>query len=343
MTAASLLARGLRRLGTHALTWGLTLSGLLLFTFLLSRLSPIDSALQWVGDHASASSYAQARLALGLDRPLPLQFAHYLGQLLHGDLGMSRSTSQPVLDDLKRVFPATLELATVAIVVGSAFGLSLALLSARYPGGAIDTLARVFALFAYSLPVFWLGLLALLLFYARLHWAGGPGRLDDVYLYTLPQGSGFLLYDAWRSGDRTLLANVLSHLCLPALVLALHACANIARLMRAGLLAEMRKDYILASRARGAGPWRVLLAHALPNAGALLLTVLALSYAGLLEGAVLTETVFAWPGVGRYLTTALFAADTAAILGATLLIGLCFILLNALADVLIHFFDPRSV
>jgi peptide/nickel transport system permease protein len=342
MRAAPLPIRTARRLAAHALTWVLTLSGLLLFTFLLSRLSPIDSALQWVGDHASASSYAQARQTLGLDQPLPLQFAHYLGQLLQGELGISRSTSQPVLDDLKRVFPATVELATVAIVAGSLFGLALALLSARYPGRSVDTLARVFALFGYSLPIFWLGLLALLLFYARLHWAGGPGRLDDVYLYTQPQGSGFLLYDALRSGDGALLANVLSHLALPALVLALHASANIARLMRAGLLAEMRKDYILASRARGAGPWRILLTHALPNAGPLLLTVLALSYAGLLEGAVLTETVFAWPGVGRYLTTALFAADTAAILGATLLIGVCFILLNALADGLIAFFDPRS-
>jgi peptide/nickel transport system permease protein len=320
----------------------LTMLGLLLFTFLLSRLAPIDPALQVVGDHASEASYAQARQTLGLDQPLPTQFARYVLQLAHGELGVSRSTGQPVAQDLQRTFPATFELASLAMLLATVTGLGLALLAARYPDSLADQLARLIALLGYSLPVFWLGLIGLLLFYAQLHWAAGPGRLDDSYLYTLEPGSGLLLWDSLRAGDLQLFTNVLSHLWLPTVVLALHSTASITRVMRSALIDQQRKEYVIAARARGAGEWRILCRHVLPNTLSLLITILALSYAGLLEGAVLTETVFAWPGIGRYLTTALFAADTPAILGTTLLIGFCFVLLNHLADLLIGFLDPRT-
>ncbi|BBF85016.1 dipeptide transport system permease protein DppB [Aquitalea magnusonii] len=324
------------------LTMLLTLLLLLTLTFLLSRMAPIDPVLQVAGDHASQQTYAQVSHELGLDQPLPLQLGRYLLRLLHGDLGVSSTTAQPVASDLARAFPATLELATYAIVLASVCGVALALLSALKPGGWLDNLVRCFSLLGYSVPVFWLGLLGLLLFYARLHWAGGPGQLDDAYLYSLNERSGFILLDSWRSGDAEILRNAVSHLWLPVLLLAMLSMAGITRLLRAALLEECGKEYVTLARAKGAGRWRILWRHVLPNVSGTLVTVLALSYSSLLEGAVLTETVFAWPGIGRYLTTALFASDVAAILGATLVIGSSFVLLNMLADSLVLLLDPRS-
>lgn len=320
----------------------LTLLVLLLITFLLSRLAPIDPVLQVVGDHASQSTYAKVSQELGLNKPLFSQFADYLQDLLHGNLGLSRSTAQPVLDDLLRTFPATFELATCAILLSALGGLTLALAAVHKPGGWLDNLVRVISLLGYSVPVFWMGLLGLLLFYATWHWSAGPGILDDAYLYTVERHTGLILIDSWLSGDREMFVNALQHMWLPVVLLALLSMAGITRLLRAALLEECGKEYVLLARAKGVGRRRLLLRHVLPNVLGTLITVLALAYTSLLEGAVLTETVFAWPGIGRYLTTALFAADTPAILGATLLIGLCFVLLNALADALTHLVDPRT-
>ncbi|NDL61728.1 ABC transporter permease [Acerihabitans arboris] len=327
---------------TGALSLAMTLLGLLVFTFTLSQMAPIDPALQMAGDHASEATYAQIRRQLGLDQSLPTQFRLYLQHLVRGDMGISRITGQPVIDDLLHTFPATLELATCAILFGAIGGIALALLAAWKPGNWLDSIARLVSLLGYSVPVFWLGLLGLLLFYAVLHWASGPGRLDDIYLYTLEPKTGFVLVDTWLSGDRAMFRNAISHLWLPVTVLGLLSMAGITRLLRALLLEESNKEYVVLARSKGAGRLRILLRHIFPNVLGPLVTVLSLSYASLLEGAVLTETVFAWPGVGRYLTGALFASDTPAILGATLLIGLCFVLLNALADALTYLIDPRT-
>jgi len=344
-TPAGFVRQGWRwsgRLLTGLVSLALTLLGLLAFTFTLSHLAPIDPTLQVAGDHASESTYAQIRKDLGLDQSVPVQFGRYIEHLAHGDMGMSRITAQPVARDLARTFPATVELATCAIIFGAFFGISLALLAVWKPGSWLDNTARLISLLGYSVPIFWLSLLGLLLFYAVLHWAGGPGRLDDVYLYCLEPKTGFVLIDTWLSGDREMVFNAISHVWLPVTVLALLSMAGITRLLRASMLGEMNKEYVILARSKGAGRGRVLLRHVFPNVLGTLITVLTLSYASLLEGAVLTETVFAWPGVGRYLTTALFAADTPAILGATLLIGTCFVLLNALADALTYLLDPRT-
>ncbi|WP_275553572.1 ABC transporter permease [Mixta sp. Marseille-Q2659] len=334
--------RGGSRLITSLLSLLVTLLGLLAFTFMLSHLSPVDPVLQVAGDRASESTYQQVRHDLGLDQPLPVQFWRYLEHLARGDLGMSHITAQPVVSDLARAFPATLELATCAMIFGAVFGITLALLAAWKPGGLLDNLARLISLLGYSVPVFWLGLLGLLLFYAVLHWSAGPGRLDDIWIYTLEPKTGLVLVDSWLSGDREMFRNAIAHLWLPVAVLGMLSMAAITRLLRAALLEENGKEYVTLARAKGASRTRILLCHIFPNVRGTLITVLGLSYATLLEGSVLTETVFAWPGVGRYLTTALFASDVPAILGSTLLIGGCFVLLNALVDALTWLTDPRT-
>nr|WP_024967202.1 ABC transporter permease [Pantoea sp. IMH] len=339
---ARLFWRRSGRVAGGLLSLAITLLGLLAFTFLLSHLSPVDPVLQIAGDHASASTYAQVRHDLGLDQPVLMQFWHYITHLLSGDLGISRLTGQPVTDDLQRTFPATIELATCAMLFGSFFGILLALLAAWKPGSLLDNAARLISLLGYSVPVFWLGLLGLLLFYAVLHWSAGPGRLDDIWIYTLEPKTGLVLVDSWLSGDAEMFRNAIAHLWLPVVVLGLLSMAGITRLLRAALLEESNKEYVTLARAKGASRGRILLLHVFPNVRGTLITVLALSYATLLEGSVLTETVFAWPGVGRYMTTALFASDTPAILGSTLLIGGCFITLNALADGLTWLTDPRT-
>lgn len=324
-----------------AATLAVTLAGLIVAAWSLTRLSPIDPALQRLGDHASAGSYAQARHEMGLDAPWPVQLVHYAREVVHGNLGTSHSTGAPVRDDLARVFPPTLELATLALLVGAAFGLALALASARFPHGILDGAIRVISIAGSSVPLFWLGIAALFVVYARLHFIGGAGRLSDAFEYTIDSSTGFVLIDSWRSGVAGAFADALAHLVLPVLALAAYAVASITRLSRAALLSESRQEYVSLARAKGASEMRVLLRHVLPNTAGVTITVTALTYANLLQGAVLIETVFARPGLGRYLTTAIFAADLPALLGATLLIGTCFIVINAVADTLARLLDPR--
>lgn len=341
LSAASRLRRPLLTLVQGLFTLALTLIGLLLITFALSALSPVDRVLQIVGDHASQATYDQVRHQLGLDNSLPVQFWHYLTNLAHGDLGTASATGQPVLQDLLSAFPATLELATLALIIGSVFGVIFGVLCARFAGSPWDLAVRTFTLLGNSVPIFWLGLLMLALFYARLQWSAGPGRLDDIYQYSVEAKTGFVLIDTWLSGDRAAFLNAINHLVLPVLLLAYYSLASITRLTRTACLSEMNKEYITLARAKGAGEMTILVRHVLPNIRGTLFTVIALAYTGILEGAVLTETVFSWPGIGRYLTTALFAGDTTAIMGGTLLIGVSFVIINNLTDVLVRVTDPR--
>ncbi len=335
------LRRPLLTLLQGIFTLALTLLGLLLITFALSALSPVDRVLQIVGDHASQSTYDQVRHQLGLDQSLPVQFWHYLVNLAHGDLGTASSTGQPVLHDLLAAFPATLELATLALIIGSVLGVLFGVLCARFAGSPWDLAVRTFTLLGNSVPIFWLGLLMLALFYARLQWSAGPGRLDDIYQYSVEAKTGFVLIDTWLSGDKGAFINAVGHMILPVLLLAYYSLASITRLTRTACLSEMNKEYITLARAKGAGDMAILFRHVLPNIRGTLLTVIALAYTSMLEGAVLTETVFSWPGIGRYLTTALFAGDTTAIMGGTLVIGVSFVIINNLTDILVRATDPR--
>lgn len=319
----------------------LTCLGLLLVTFLIGRVAPIDPVIKVVGDRASPETYAQVYREMGLDRPLYVQFGRYLAQVVRGDLGKSTSTGRPVLDDLWSYFPATLELATVAIVLGVLLGVPLGIWAAHRHNSWVDQCIRVLSLFGYSVPIFWLGLMGLLVFYAKLHWVAGPGRIDDAYLYTVDIRSNLLLVDTLLSRNLAAFGNAVAHLLLPSLLLAYFSMAYIARMTRAFVLEELGKEYVLTAWIKGASGGQVLWRHVMPNIAAPLVTVISLSYAVLLEGAVLTETVFSWPGIGLYITNALFAADMSAVLGGTLLVGFCFVTLNALTDLASYWLDPR--
>ena len=319
-----------------------TFFGLLLVTFLIARVVPIDPVIAVVGEQASPETVAAAVRELGLDKPLWQQFAIYLGKVLQGDFGTSVLTARPVLEDIARVFPATLELATLATFLGVLIGLPLGVLAAVKQGRWLDHLIRLLGLFGYSMPVFWLGLMALLVFYGQLGWTAGPGRLDVFYEDLVPRVTGVILLDAALAGDWEVFGNALSHLILPAGVLAAYALAYIARMTRSLMLEQLGQEYITTARAKGISEARIVWRHALGNALVPLITVIALSYAFLLEGSVLTEIVFAWPGLGSYITNALLSADMNAVLGGTIVVGAVFIGINLLSDLLYRLVDPRA-
>jgi peptide/nickel transport system permease protein len=319
----------------------LTIFGLLLATFLIARVVPIDPVLAVVGDRASAEVYQRVRAELGLDQPLSVQFYRYVVQVLHGDFGRSVLTRNLVTADIARFLPATIELATTATLIGVLLGVPLGIAAAARRGRAIDHVARILGLLGYSVPVFWLGLMALLLFYAKLGWAAGPGRLDIFYEDTIAPQTGLLLIDSALAGDWAIFRSAVAHLVLPASVLGYFSLAYVSRMTRSLMLDQLGQEYIVTARAKGLSERRVLWRHALGNVLAPLATVIALSYASLLEGSVLTETVFAWPGIGSYLTNSLLSIDMNAVLGGTLVVGLIFIALNLLTDLLYHVLDPR--
>ncbi len=338
--------RRLRQIGGIVVALGATFLGLLLVTFIIGRVVPIDPVLAIVGERATEAQYEAAREALGLDRPIWQQFVIYVQDALSGDLGRSIRTGTPVAQDIARFFPATLELATIATIFGVLLGVPAGVLAATRPGSWIDQAVRLIGLMGYSMPVFWLGLMGLLLFYGILGWVGGPGRLDSgfemMYEFEVPRVTGMVLIDTALAGKWDIFRNALSHIVLPAGVLGYYSMAYISRMTRSFMMNELSQEYITTARVKGMPEWRVVWVHALRNVLVPLITVIALSYATLLEGSVLTETVFAWPGLGLYITTALFSADMPAVLGGTVVVGMVFVGLNMLSDVLYKLVDPRA-
>lgn len=320
----------------------LTYLGLLAVTFFIGRVIPVDPALAIVGDRAPEHVVQRVREELGLNLPLPQQFVRYVDRALHGDFGRSVLTSNPVWDDIAKTFPATLELATCGILIGAGLGVPLGVWAAVRRGGLADHGVRVMALVGYSVPIFWLGLMALVLFYAKLGWVGGPARIDVAFEYSIERRSGLMLLDAALAGEWEGFRNALSHLVLPASLLGYFSLAYISRMTRSFMLNELAQEYIVAARAKGLSEARIIWRHALRNALVPLITVVALSFAGLLEGSVLTETVFSWPGLGLYITHSLQNADMNAVLGGTIVVGTVFIGLNLLSDLLYRLLDPRT-
>ena len=318
-----------------------TFLGLSAVTFAIGRFIPTDPVLAIVGDHASRATYERVRLEIGLDRTIPEQYALYLGRVLHGDFGHSVMTSNPVASDILHFFPATLELATLATVIGVLVGVPAGVAAGALRGRWPDHLVRFLGLFGYSMPVFWLGLVGLWLFYAKLDWVAGPGRIDVGFEDLVEPRTGVLLVDAALARQWDAFNNALAHIALPAALLGYISLAYIARMTRSFMIDALSQEYVVAARIKGCTFWGAVWTHAFPNILVALITVVGLSYASLLEGAVLTETVFAWPGLGLYITRSLFNADMNAVLGGTLVVGTVFVGVNSTCDFLYRIVDPR--
>jgi ABC-type dipeptide/oligopeptide/nickel transport system permease component len=288
-----------------------TLAGVLAVTFLLLYVAPGDPVQAMVGERADSATIARLRAELHLDDPLPLQFVRYVGGVVRGDLGTSYITRRPILDDLLERFPATLELAGAAMLFAAVTGISLGIYSAWRPGGLADRLGAVAAYLAVSFPVYWVGLLLILLFAVTLRWLPPSGARGPRYLI------------------------------LPALTLGMRSVAVVSRMTRAAMREMLGADFVRTARAKGLGEVRVVLRHAFRNALLPVLTVLGLDFGSYLTGSILTETIFSWPGVGRYVLTAIEKRDLPAIQGSILFLSVVFVLVNLLTDVLYAKVDPR--
>jgi len=342
----SRLLRLLSQLGVGLFTLAVTLLGLLLVTFIIGRVVPIDPVLSIVGERATEAQMQAIRDKLGLDLPMWQQFFIYVGDAVRGDLGTSIRSGESISSEIARYFPATLELATLGTIFGTLVGVPAGVLAATRPGSIADQIVRVVGLMGYSMPVFWLGLIGLLVFYGQLDWVAGPGRLDPTYdmmmEFTLTSYTGMILIDSALNGAWDVFANAVSHIILPAGLLGYVSMAYISRMTRSFMMNELGQEYITTARVKGMPERRVIWVHAMKNVLVPLITVIALSYAYLLEGSVLTETIFAWPGLGSYITDALFAADMPAVLGGTVVVGVAFITLNMASDILYRLVDPRA-
>ncbi|MBZ9793886.1 ABC transporter permease [Rhizobium sp. 3T7] len=324
--------------------WHLALSLFILLcvTFVIGRVLPADPVGAIVGELADPAAYAVMRQKLGLDLSIYQQFLIYLKGLAQGDFGTAVLTGNPVSADLAQAFPATFELATLAIFISTFVGVPLGLTAALFRDSFIDKVARVIALVGHSIPVFWFGIVGLVIFYAGLNWVGGPGRMDVFYEGLVTPQTGLLLVDSLLQGETEIFWNALGHIILPAVILAYAAMAYITRMTRSFTLEQLSQDYVIAARAKGVGPARTVISHILPNIAVQLITILAISYGGLLEGAVVTEIVFSWPGIGQYMTNALMIGDMNAVVAGTIIIGFIFMFLNFLADIAYAIFDPRT-
>jgi peptide/nickel transport system permease protein len=285
-----------------------------------------------VGDHATDEYVERVREQLGLNEPILVQFWIYFTNVIQGDLGQSIRTSQPIAQELMNVFPATLELATLGTIIGIIFGIPLGVLAAVRKDTLIDHVVRFVGLVGYSVPIFWLGLMGLLVFYAKLDWLPGPGRLDFGYEDMITPVTGLMTVDTLIAGDMDLFWNALGHLILPASLLGYFSLAYISRMTRSLMLGQLSQEYILTARVKGVSESRIIWKHAMGNVLVPLITVIALSYGNLLEGSVLTETVFAWRGLGLYITDSIFGQDMPAVMGGTIVVGAVFIVINMLTD-----------
>jgi peptide/nickel transport system permease protein len=335
-------SRRLRRLAGITGGFVLTLLGLLLVTFVIGRVLPTDPILAALGDRLSGAAYAQARIDLGFDQPLYRQFLIYVWHAMHGDFGSSVLTANPVIDDIAHFFPATIELATAATVIGVGLGVPLGVYAAARRDGWADRAIRFVGLLGYSIPIFWLGLVGLLVFYVKLDLVAGPGRIDIGNEDIVWPITGLMLVDTLLEGQWAIFVDALRHLVLPASLLGWFSFAYVSRMTRSLIIEQFSQEYIVTARIKGVDERTILWRHAFANTLPPLVTVVALSYAGLLEGSVLTETVFAWPGLGAYITNSLLNADMNAVLGATIVVGVVFIGLNLAAELIHPLLDPRA-
>lgn len=318
------------------------LFGITLVAFLIANAVPADpiNANLPQSQLNNPELVAAFRAQWGLDKPPVEQYLTYLGNLLQGNLGVSIKTRQPVAADIAKFLPATIELATIATLLGIFIGVGLGVASAVWRNHPIDFLTRTLAVIGVSVPVFVLALVFLTVFHAQLGWTAGPGRLDFT-MREPPLVTGAFTVDSLLAGRLDIFANALSHLILPSLVLALYIAGLISRVTRSSMLEVLSQDYMRTARAKGVRERFVVLRHGLANAMLPIVTVIGLSYGNLLAGAVLTESIFAWPGIGRYMFRASTSQDFPAIMGVSLLIAFIYVVVNLVVDILYYFLDPR--
>jgi peptide/nickel transport system permease protein len=315
--------------------------GIVVFTFILTRALPGDPAVYFAGPAADEASIAEIRRALGLDKSLPEQFWIYVVNLVQGDLGESISTGSPVLEELRRRLPASLELTLCGLLFAVAVAIPLGVLAATHPDSWVDHLCRVFVTAGVSLPTFFTGLFLVYVFYYLLGWAPSPlGRLDFLYLPPF-QITGFYLIDSLLARDLEVFAAALSQLLLPAVTLGIFALAPLARMTRASMVQVLSSDFIRTARASGLTRGVVIYTYAFRNAMLPVLTTLGMVFSFLLGANVLVEKVFAWPGIGSFAIEALVASDYAAVQGFVLSMALLFVFLNLAIDLLYTMIDPR--
>jgi len=329
-----------RYLQRRLVTLIVTLLGIMAVTFFISLVVPVDPLASIAGPQASQETVNHLRKLYGFDQPIYIQFGRYVKRLLHGDMGVSFQTARPVLDDILQYFPATIEVATLALIISIIIGILLGVLSSVYRNSPIDHFSRVLSLIGVSVPVFWSGLVLLLLFYFKLDWLPEPGRLD-VMLIEPKRFTGMILIDSLIAGNLEVFWDAMKHMVLPAAVLSFYGLAGVARIVRSSMLDVLFEEYIKTARIKGLNEFSVLTRHALRNALVPAVTVIGLTYGFLLEGAVLTEIIFSWPGLGRYLALAFLTLDLNAIVGGTMVVALTYCLINLIVDIIYAFLNPK--
>ena len=315
------------------------LLGVSVLVFSFVHLIPGDPAVTMLGERATPQKVAEVRARLGLDRPIHEQYLLYIGKAIRGDLGVSIVRGDPVFTDILHRFPATVELARAAIVIAILFGIPIGIVSAVWRKSLIDSLSRVLALTGVSMPIFWLGVMLAWVFAVELHWLPTGARLDSPADYE-PM-THFVLIDAVLQRNWAMIPDALRHLVLPAVALATIPLAVIARMMRASMLEVLSRDYIRTADAKGLSRAAVVLRHGLRNALLPVLTVVGLQVGSLLAGAILTETIFSWPGIGRWVYESIESRDYPIVQGASLFIGVVVVVVNLLTDLLYAAVDPR--
>ena len=317
-----------------------TFLGITLLVFALIRLIPGDPVEALSGERGMTEErYQRLMHDFGLDRPLPVQYGEYVWKALHGDLGLSTITHEPVFAEFMARFPATVELSLAAMGFALLLGLPAGIVAAVKRNTVWDYSVMGASLTGYSMPIFWWGLLLILTFSVGLGWTPVSGRL--AIQYDIPPVTGFMLIDSLLSGDRGAFRSALSHLILPAIALGTIPLAVIARMTRSSMLEVLREDYVRTARAKGAGPLRVVGIHALRNALIPVVTTIGLQVGTLLAGAILTETIFAWPGIGKWLVEAIHRRDYAAVQGGILMTATIIVGVNLIVDLLYGVINPR--
>jgi len=317
-----------------------TFIGITIVAFGFVRILPGDPIMLMAGERGlTPERHAQLMAQFGFDRSLWVQYFDFLGNIFHGDIGLSLVTKKPVLQEFATLFPATIELAVCAILIAALIGIPLGVLAAAKRGSWFDQISMSIALTGYSMPIFWWGLLLIIVFSGTLGWTPVAGRIGLMYYF--PDATGFMLIDSLRSGEKGAFVSALRHLILPSIVLATIPMAVLARQTRSAMLEVLGEDYVRTARAKGLAPKRIVGMHAFRNALIPIVTTLGLQIGGLLTGAILTETIFSWPGIGKWMVDSISRRDYPVVQGGLLMIALVVMSVNLIVDVLYAFINPR--